>query len=467
MKLRHIDLEIPKETPFQNCKLNRELYAQILYNIVSSYEDGFVLALNNDWGAGKTTFVKMWQQMMQNNEYQVVYFNAWENDFDNNFLVAFMSELKEIIKDENNYKSLIDKSAILAKHLVPSIIKAILNKQLDSKILTESLDNALKASTEIFENEIKDYTNKKQSIKDFRSKLEEYIKETSNGKPLIFIIDELDRCRPDYSVEVLEQIKHLFSVSGITFVLSIDKKHLSSAIKGYYGCDMIDTDDYLRRFIDLEYSLPAPKAEDYINYLYDYYGFDEYFLSPDINNPSGKEIFIGMAITLYNKSKPTLRVLEKIFSLTRLALSTFNTNRKSYSYLVFLLVFVKITNFKIYHKIDKNILTLQELSDLIYELLYNPYFKKDLFNNLSIEAQMLTLYNNRISRKKEDLFIKDLNGQVTPSISSKLDEKFGKKTRFNLARCLEEIDFELEGVSIQYFLERINLTQPMIVLGKK
>ena len=66
------------------------------------------------------------------------------------------------------------------------------------------------------------------------------------------MIDELDRCNPHYSVLVLERIKHIFSVPGIVFILSVDKKQFGNAIRGYYGSDLIDANEYLRRFIDLD-----------------------------------------------------------------------------------------------------------------------------------------------------------------------------------------------------------------------
>lgn len=88
MNIKHNDIKIDSEYPFINCKLGREKYANVLTSIVANYGDGFVLALNNKWGAGKTTFVKMWEQMLINKEYQTIYFNAWENDFEDNPLTA-------------------------------------------------------------------------------------------------------------------------------------------------------------------------------------------------------------------------------------------------------------------------------------------------------------------------------------------------------------------------------------------
>ncbi len=468
MKLKHNEITIPEENPFANCKLAREPYARILSDIVRSYTDGFVLALNNDWGTGKTTFIKMWQQMMINDGYQVIYFNAWENDFDNNFLVAFISELKEIIKNKDNYKSLISKSTILVKHLVPSIIKAILSKHLDSKNLMESLENVLKGCTEIFENEVKEYSEKKQSIIDFRSHLEKYINDSNNGKPLIFIIDELDRCRPNYSVEVLEQIKHLFSVSGIVFVMSIDKKHLSSAIKGYYGCDKIDTDDYLRRFIDLEYSLPSPSAEVYINYLYDYYGFDDYFMNPNKQNNQqfklNKSGFKEIAMAIFINIKPSLRVLEKVFSLSRLVLCTFDENQVSLPYLVYLLVFIKVTNDELYHKIEENRLSLQELSDIFFSYVYTKEKIDYSMSVLYMEAELLVLYNCNLGNNIDNLLTQDEKNNYVSSIASKLEIEIRKVVNESLTNCL--CDIRNRGfrcsLSLVYLLNKINLIQPII-----
>ncbi len=58
MNIKHYEIEIEEENPFANCKLDRKKYSSVLTNIINSYPYGFVLALNNKWGTGKTTFVK-------------------------------------------------------------------------------------------------------------------------------------------------------------------------------------------------------------------------------------------------------------------------------------------------------------------------------------------------------------------------------------------------------------------------
>lgn len=257
MNIKHSEIEIEEANPFANCKLDRKKYSSVLTNIINSYPYGFVLALNNKWGTGKTTFVKMWEQDLKNNKYQTVYFNAWENDFENNPLTALKGELKTITtKDtEPEFKKTLKKASALTRNIAPIIAKAIADRYIDTEGIKEAIIGVTKGLSDVFENEVHEYEKKKKSISDFRQSLSEFIANTNEGKPLVFIIDELDRCRPNYAVSILEQIKHFFSVPNIVFILSIDKEQLGNAIKGVYGSDSIDSNEYLRRFIDLEGSV--------------------------------------------------------------------------------------------------------------------------------------------------------------------------------------------------------------------
>lgn len=90
----------------------------------------------------------------------------------------------------------------------------------------------------------------------------------ANLKPPLFIfIDELDRCRPTYAIELLENIKHLFSVPGVVFILATDSDQLGHSIESVYG-QGIDAGAYLRRFIDQTYQLPEPSYEQFAELLF-------------------------------------------------------------------------------------------------------------------------------------------------------------------------------------------------------
>lgn len=471
MKIKHLDIEISQETPFANCKLEREPYARVLTEIVNTYGDGFVLAINNEWGAGKTTFVKMWQQQLKNEGFQTIYFNAWENDFDNNPLVAIMSELQTLTNTNNEivFKSVVEKGAVLVKNIVPAIAKSLIKKYVVNidDIAVDAIENATKASTEILEDEIKEYTSKKKTIVEFRNELETFVKQTETTKPLIFIVDELDRCRPNYSVEVLEQIKHFFSVSGIVFVLSIDKKHLGSAVKGFYGSEHINSDEYLRRFIDLEYSIPIPQTKLFNEYLFGYYQLNDFFSSNERSKiqelRDDAQLLLKIADELFTKINATLRQQERIFALTRLVLCSFKVNEYTFPHLLFFLVYFKTMRNDVFEKIEKNRFSLQELSDLFFDTIYSE--KKDLngINHLYVESLLLWFYNNdRDFKNKINLLEKDESDNWITPIKSKLDNE---SSRTSLAQCFVKIDqqWNYDRIGLNYLIKKINLTESVTI----
>ena len=265
------------EFPFENCQLDREKYAKILTSLIQNYGDGFVLALNSPWGTGKTTFLKMWQQHLENNNFATLHFNAWKTDYSSDPFVALIAQLNLLsdTKSKEAYDGVIAKAATVAKRLLPAITKAAINRYTDDEELAEAAGVVAEVAAGSLESQIEEQLKAEKSIEDFQTALKELVEITTDGKPLVFIIDELDRCRPNYAVAVLEYIKHFFAVKGIVFVLGIDKEQLGHAVRGVYGSDKIDADEYLRRFIDLEYALPEPDLSIYCLFLHDQYVLDQ------------------------------------------------------------------------------------------------------------------------------------------------------------------------------------------------
>ena len=465
--IRHNEIEIVAGSPFANCQLDRQQYANVLTSIVSTYADGFVLAINNKWGTGKTTFVKMWEQDLKDKNYQTVYFNAWENDFENNPLTALMGELKTLTKKttEPEFKTVLKNAAVLSKHILPMVAKAIADRYVDTKGITEAIENITKGVTDIFENEVNEYAEKKKAIAEFRTSLSKFIADTNNGKPLIFIVDELDRCRPDYAVAILEQIKHFFSVPNIVFVLSIDKEQLGNAVRGVYGSEQIDSEEYLRRFIDVEYSIPEPDAEKYCNYLYNYFGFDAFFKSDfrrkhhELNYDSTE--FIKISKILFKNTTISLRQQEKIFAHARLVLRSFPENNYVFPSVFLLMIYIKIIDNTLYEKIRLKELSNKELQDEFFNIIKFKVTDEDGRELIFLEAYLVHYYNNYNSTyyNKNKLYDKeDINGKNKLLITS-LTDKTPEHREF--LSVLENISRRYNGgdLDIGYLLKKIDLTE--------
>jgi len=464
MTIRHLEIEIESGKPFANCKLGREKYANILTDIANAYSNGFVLAINNKWGTGKTTFVRMWQQDLKDKEYQTVYFNAWENDFENNPLTALMGELKTLTKKstEPKFKSTLKKAATLSKHIAPIVAQAIADRYINTKEIKEAIVGVTRGLSDVFENDVNEYAKKKKSIAEFRTSLSDFIENTYQDKPVIFIVDELDRCRPDYAVSILEQIKHFFSVPNIVFVLSIDKEQLGNAVRGVYGSDKIDADEYLRRFIDIEYSIPEPGNDIFYKYLYDYFGFDDFINSDNRRQyrelQSDKQNFLAICKLLFTNASIPLRQQEKVFVLARLSLRTFSENNYLIPFVYIFLIFTKVIHGNIYESIRNKQLSLTQLQEKILQIVKSNINEETEKKLMWLEAYMLNYYNNYINPRhnKQKFYEYDKetskNKLLVKSVISSKDDNDFLTILESFNRSRDESDLE-----IGYFLNKIDL----------
>lgn len=463
MEIKHSQILIPPDDPFANCKLDRAQYAETLTNIVSSFPGGFVLALNNTWGTGKTTFIQMWQQSLNNTNYKTLLFNAWENDFTDDPLIALMGELKSLSTPETGTKfnSTLKKAALLSKHIVPVIGKAFAQKYVETDMIQDAIVGISKGLVDVFENEVNEYQNKKKSISDFQKSLGEFVANTSEGKPLIFIIDELDRCRPDYAVSILEQIKHFFSVPNIVFVLSIDKIQLGNAVKGVYGSAQLDADEYLRRFIDLEYSLPEPEDGVFCNYLYDYFRFDEFFGLPERQgsreSQKYRELFLLTCKILFANNNISLRQQEKIFSHSRLALRVFDSSSLVMPNVFVFLVYLKVCHSDIYEKLKAKEFNVFNFQSVIKELIKIKIDENNERQIIYLEIEILKIYNDyyHSGSRRQALFVKNIETGANESLISSV---FKDNSNDYCLKILESIEWRVSGnMNLKFFVKSIDL----------
>lgn len=469
MTIKHTEIEIEAGKPFANCKLNRKKYSVVLTSIINAYPEGFVLAINNKWGSGKTTFIKMWEQELKDNNYKTVYFNAWENDFENNPLVALMGELKSVTKKDvdPDFEHILKKAAILSKHVIPVFVKAIADKYIDTNEIKDTIVGLTEGLTNVFENDVNEYSAKKKSIVDFRKSLSHFIANTNDGKPLIFIIDELDRCRPNYSVSILEQIKHFFTVPNIVFVLSIDKQQLGNAVRGVYGSDKIDADEYLRRFIDIEYSIPEPDKDIFHKYLYSYFKFDE-FLEKESRTThyeliSDKKAFLQVSDILFSNGSITLRQQEKIFSHSRLSLRAFTDNMYLIPEVFLFLIYLKVIHEDFYGELKLKQITIKDFQERFLLIVKGKINNNTETLLIWMEAYLILYYSNFQNPHygKNKIYEYDPTSRtnklhVKSIINSKNDESF--------LNIFDNIDRSRSSSSLDlsHFFKRIDLTESLI-----
>lgn len=294
-------------------KLNRQAEGKFLSEYLinkfsvatAEHSKNFVLNINADWGFGKTYFLKNLSVDLKNRQHQIVYFDAWKNDFSDKPMLGFISEINDALSSflkEDESKSttvkrgFIDKLSKLKNSAAP-LMAGFLAKQLvgasfdqiedlfddepedkpsdtkDSNNLEKDVAKTVSSiTTKAAEFALKEHINTRDSIEKFKVNLKDLVNyiqaETELKLPLFILVDELDRCRPSYAIELLETIKHLFDVEGVYFIVATASHQLSHSVNAVYG-NNFESKRYLNRFFDQVYQLSTPDNHQYCLYLWD------------------------------------------------------------------------------------------------------------------------------------------------------------------------------------------------------
>ena len=393
-----------KSNPFSADAFDRERFADNLTNLFRTTEDGLVLTINANWGDGKTTFIKLWEQKLLNeNRFIPIYYDAFKNDFSGDAFLSIATLIHESLKqhlkiDGVNFKNreqlkyLKETSKDLAKDLVKMgaglAVSSLTSGFVSSKSVKDWISKAFNRLTfgtldvnidEKFEAHIKS----QMTIQAYQNKLTELLSIGSKGesKKLIFFIDELDRCRPDFAIHVIEKVKHLFNIDNTFFILSINRSQLLSTIASVYGVSSDEASIYLQKFVHIETQLPpmrgisSPDNAKVQNYLIDLvkeYEIDENIAKVDHISNVLSELSTSEFLALNPRS------LERVMSFISIAIGSCDhqTAREIIEHIVPMAAF-KVGNPEAFQMLRSgNVITSQQLSDKCFKWFKDYYGKK-------------------------------------------------------------------------------------------
>ena len=290
-QLRYPEPEIPDKDLWQDDRLGREVMASTLTSIVQHQDNPLTISLDGGWGTGKTFFLKRWQKQLQGKGFHAIYFNAWEDDFHVDPLVAIVGQLAEFMPQKGVAEKAKEGMQEIMQQIKKEAVPLLYN--MTSKLLN-TYTGVTPPSVDSFRQEsfFDKYAEQAESKRVFIERLQALAKisRRETGKPLIFVVDELDRCRPTFAIELLERVKHLFDVEGLVFVFGINRRELGKSIRSIYG--EIDADIYLRKFFDLNFLLSEVDLETYCRHLLDQYELREFFTATDLGD---REEALGFA----------------------------------------------------------------------------------------------------------------------------------------------------------------------------
>ena len=321
--MRSLDLTPTNENVYNsliNDSIGRGEFVRQFVKMLNAIEDNCTIALEGNWGSGKTFFVKQVKMVLDahNPNYQpvngflteerrkvikekcsefnaedgstelkpqlCVYYDAWQNDNDEDPILSLVySIVKEIGSDFS-----FDKKPTL--DICSELINLVCDKDISKLIKVLKGENALDL--------IKKTKDEAEKVSKF---LQSLLPEV--GERLIVFVDELDRCKPSYAVKLLEKIKHYFLDEEITFVFSVNINELQHTIKKHYGSDF-DATRYLDRFFDLRAALPKFDLEKY----YASIGFE-----------LNENMFNYVCASVINKYQFEMRNIAKYIRLAKIA----------------------------------------------------------------------------------------------------------------------------------------------------
>lgn len=269
--------------PFEGDLIGRDELAKRLEGYIRRSKIGATIAIDAEWGAGKTWFVSNWQEDLINKGYEVICLNAFMHDYVEDPLMLIGGEISSKLPQEYRVKfrqNLINVGKVVLPHLpwlmmnvmLTAIGAGFLGQTLkdtfdsvknaiseDSKEQIESLgEKANEQYNEALEKKFEELEQEKATVNSFKKHLEEAVSKLD--KPLVFIIDELDRCKPEFAVRLLERIKHFFDTPNVVFVLAVNKAQLQESIDHYYGFKT--SNSYLDKFITTTVKLKPIKTPD-------------------------------------------------------------------------------------------------------------------------------------------------------------------------------------------------------------
>ncbi len=251
-------------------EFQRKPIAERLIRLLTSDIDVSPMVLDGHWGTGKTEFCYKLINLLKEThpEVHVAYVDAFKADHANEPLMTLVAAIANLIEDEETEKTFREKAIPALRYGLKTLGKAgiawLLKKNADD-IPDEFEDMLQKAAEDSIDAAIEQSIKDHKEIETVLKTLQKALGQIAEEKPLILFIDELDRCKPDFAIAMLESIKHVFDVPDVQFVLVSNLKQLKESINHCYGTG-VEAQKYLDKFVKYSLQLPADFSPDRFNY---------------------------------------------------------------------------------------------------------------------------------------------------------------------------------------------------------
>lgn len=394
MRLTPRPLDISLDQGFEGTDLFQyAAFGDRLALLYERIETPFVATLDGQWGSGKTTFARQWAGHLKKKGFPVIYFDAFKNDFQDDAFLVLAAEVAEVAQSEIGKGKKVTKAFLKGTKEVGKILLPVATKiairmatlgALSAKdmadlaegtkalamdasgALSESLEEAIEERLVRVESDRNAMESFKKTLSEIAESLSQKVAtdstENTASRPLIFIIDELDRCRPPFALNLLERIKHFYSVPGVAFLFVTNLKQLQASVRGAYGHES-DALTYLDKFFELKFYLPETRnnqigiQQRYVSHLFSSLG-----LQSQDRTAKLLEEGIQKIAEIHDLS---LRSIERIMSNIALTFASTTDRQLRLAPVIVLFCFVRHLSPDLYRRIKMGQATYREVAEFM------------------------------------------------------------------------------------------------------
>lgn len=228
------------------------------------------MVIDGKWGTGKTEFCHKLINLLREtkNEVNCAYVDAFKADYAGNPLITLIAAIASVIDEETEQTTFINKAIPAVRYGLKTVGKAgvaWLLKQSAEEIADEFEDAVKQAGEDSINVAVESLIKEHQDAEKNLDALRNALIQIGNDNPIVVFIDELDRCKPDFAVSILEHIKHVFDVDNVQFVLVANFDQLKNSIDHCYGLG-VDAQRYLDKFVKFSFNLSPLFSTDNYNF---------------------------------------------------------------------------------------------------------------------------------------------------------------------------------------------------------
>lgn len=252
------------EDIYQNDLIGRKEFVDKLLTIIGgvSSDRPWSFAINGRWGTGKTFVFSLLKKELDNmNGVVCIEYNAWKNDFYDDPLISILFSMLDYFESIDD----LEKETIQKLKNIIDMAKYSLS-YLPGFSRMEKVTEFFKENHRLWKRTRKKETDKGEfnqysSYSDLINKTQEFIRTAVGNNKLVILVDEIDRCTPEYAMKVLERMHYIFNIPNIIVIVNVNKEQLEKVLSNKYSS--MEKEIYLTKFFDRTIELPNEKRKHY------------------------------------------------------------------------------------------------------------------------------------------------------------------------------------------------------------